>query len=248
MGAASEPDESDGDDSFYSPPPPDALAVARRALILAGVICRAMMESYEDEVDRTLTLKELPEWLDKLGLWPYVETQEAKILRAPYGELERRSRIRATWYIEGLSILCWAMRLLEFPPHDRKVRHSPIVEAVALLSDEAVELLTSPKLRSAAQVKACREWFYDVHVSLRGFLLHGRDGKLATWIGQYVDTLGLSRESVMIEGGLAFEGSPLAGADRSRLEDWEDVICERHRAAMWLAGTDEPYTEISVDT
>jgi Domain of unknown function (DUF4272) len=239
---------SDEDDLLASPPPPDALAVARRALILSGVVCRGMMESYEDEDDRTLTLKELPEWLDKLGLWPYVETQEEKILRAPYGKLKRRFQISATWRIEGLSILCWAMRLLDFPPHDRKALHAPIVEAVAFLSDDAVELLTSPKLRSVVQIEACREWFYDVHVSLRGFLFHGGDGNLATWIGQYVNTLGLSRESVVIEGGLVFEGSPLSGADRARLEEWEAVICERHRAAMWLAGTDEPYTEISVDT
>ena len=52
----------------------------------------------------------------------------------------------------------------------------------------------------------------------------------------------------MADGGLAFEGKPLAEADRERLEDWESVICERHRAAIWLVGEEQPYTEISVDT
>ena len=60
--------------------------------------------------------------------------------------------------------------------------------------------------------------------------------------------LGLNRKKVMAGKGLAFEGKPLAEADRERLEEWEVVIRERHRASMWLVGDEDPYTAISVDT
>ena len=102
-------------------------------------------------------------------------------------------------------------------------------------------------MRPREELQAAREWFYDVHCTLRGFLNHGGDGHLAIGIGQFVQTLGLDSEVVMVGNGLAFEGKPLIEAERSDLWNWEAVICERHRAIMWLE-EDEPYTEISVDT
>jgi hypothetical protein len=238
----------DEDDPFDSPPSPDAPTVARRALILAAVVCRANMELYDDEVDRQLTVASLPDRLAKLDLWADAEPNEEKILLAPLGSLERWQRVQGTWYVEGLAILCWALRRLDFPPHDLKVSNADVADAISPFSDEAEELLAAPVLRSAEEIKACREWFYSLHCTLRQFLYYGNDGHLPKWIGDYVDTLGLPREAVLVNGSLAFDGAPLAEADREDLEEWEAVIRERHRAVIWLKGSEEPYTEISVDT
>jgi hypothetical protein len=238
---------NDAADELQRPPAPTALTVARRALILCAVVCRGHLEHYKDEEYRRQTVEHIHEWFDELQLWPDLDPDEEKLIRAPFGKQIRLSR-QATWYVEGLAVLGWALRRTDFPPHSAKVDPIAVTDAFDFLSPDSSESLQSAKLRPRGRIQAAREWFYDVHCSLRGFLNHGGDGHLAPWIGKYVDAIGLDRTEVMVDGGLAFERAPLACADRKRLEDWETVICERHRASMWLVGDEDRYTEISVDT
>jgi hypothetical protein len=229
-------------------PPPSPVAVARRALILSAVVCRANLERYTDEAYRRQAAEDIREWFDELELWPYLEPREKKIVRADFGTLPRHLEIGGTWYVEGLAILAWALRCGDFPAHDRKVDAIAVTDALDFLHPDAAKLLATPMLRSPDELKAAREWFYDVHVRLRQFLNRGGDGRLAPWIGQFVDALGLDRAEVMAGDELAFRGKPLADADRDEVSEWEHVVCERHRAVMWLEGDDDPFTEISVDT
>lgn len=227
--------------------PPSPLDVARRALILSAVVCRASLEWYTDEQYQQETATHIREWLDELGLWPHVEPSEEGILRAPFGETQRL-RVQGTWFVEGIALLSWALRRGEFPPHDQKVDPIAVTNALDFLHPDAAHLLTSPPLRDLNELRAAREWFYDVHCTLRGFLYHGGDGHLADWIGEYLAILGIDPGAVMCGKGLAVDGGPLAGADRKRLEQWEWVIQERHRAAIWLVGEYPRYTELPVDT
>jgi hypothetical protein len=242
-------DEDDlGEDELSRPPPPSPVEVARRALVLSGVVCRAFIEDDKDEKSRRVMAEETRAWFDQLGLWPYLEPYEREIIDTEFGAMSRHLAIAGTWFVEGLAILAWALRRGKFPPHDKQVDPIAVTNSLDFLFPDAADLLAAPTLRPAEEIKAAREWFYDIHCSLRGFLHHNGDGHLAYWIGDYMKILGLKRKSVMVGKGLAFEGRPLAEADRTRLEQWEPVICERHRASMWLVGDEDPYTEISVDT
>lgn len=228
--------------------PPAAIAVARRALILSAVVCRASIESYSDEAYKRQTAEDIYEWLDELKLWPHVEPDEEQILRASFGALPQRLCIRGTWFVEGLAILSWALRHREFPPHDRKVDPIAITNDLDFLQPDAEKLLETPMLREATELEAAREWFYDVHCTLRGFLFHNGDGRLADWIGQYLAVLALDSKTVRSGRSLLFDGLPLRAAERTRLREWEWIISERHRASIWLAGEYPFYTELSVDT
>jgi hypothetical protein len=228
--------------------PPTPVEVARRALILSGVVCRASLESCPDKLYRRKTARSIRGWFEELGLWPYLEPDEEIIIRARFGKLPRPLRIRGTWFVEGLAILAWALRRCDFPPHDKTVGAVAVTNALDFLSPSAEDILSSPTLRDPPELEAAREWFYDAHCTLRQFL-RGRDGQLASWIGQYLTVLGLDPGAVMYEGGLAIDCGPLSNATSERIERWESVICERHRAAIWLMGDAHPlYTEISVDT
>lgn len=235
-------------DEEQDTPPPTPVEVARRALILSAVVCRANLERYTDEDYRRQAVEDIREWFDELELWPHLELREEQLLGAEFGTLPRQLGVEATWYVEGLAVLAWALRRGDFPPHDRKVNAIAVTDALDFLHPDAAKLLAAPTLRSPAELKAAREWFYDVHVSLRQFLNRGGDGHLAPWIGQFVDTLGLDRKVVLAGNGLAFRGQPLPDADRGEVQEWENVIRERHRAVIWLEGYDEPYTELPVDT
>lgn len=234
------------DEPVFQPPTP--IDIARRALIQSGVVCRAALENCADEAYRQETVGRLSEWFDELDLWPHLEPCEESIIRCPFGELPRGLEIRGTWFIEGVAILAWALRRGDFPPHDKKVDPIAVTDALDFLNPDAAELLKAPALRDLAELKAAREWFYDVHCSLRGFLHHGGDGCLASWIGDFLKILAIDPNAVMVEGCLAVDGRSIVSADRERLIEWENAICERHRAAIWLAGEYPVYTELPVDT
>jgi hypothetical protein len=73
-------------------------------------------------------------------------------------------------------------------------------------------------------------------------------GALAGWIGDYLQILDLEPHLVMQNGFLLLDGKPLAESQQARTEDWEAIICQRHRAAIWLVGEEPVYTELDVDT
>lgn len=187
--------------------PPTALAVARRAMILCGVVCRASIETYEDEDYRLETADRIRNWFTDLDLWPYVESHEQAIIDCEFGEMPPRLRIRGTWLIEGLSILSWALKRRDFPPHDDKVDPIAVTNSLDFLSEDAKSLLTTAHLREAAELQAAREWFYDVHCTLRSFLHYGGNGRLASWIGDYLQVLNIPAECVMCDGSLALDGA-----------------------------------------
>jgi hypothetical protein len=227
--------------------PPTPVTVARRALILSGVVCRCNLEWYKDEDYRKEAIADIHDWFDELDLWPHLEPDEAAILDAPLGKLKKRLAVQGTWWVEGLAILSWALHRGRFPPHDEKVDPIAVTNDLEFLAPEAAELLAEPTLRSATELQACREWFYDAHCELGGFLRHGGAGHLATWIIDYLRVLEIDPQTVMANGFLAYKGRALATVDRKELKEWESLICERHRASIWLVGTYPLYTELPVD-
>lgn len=228
--------------------PQTAVAVARRALILSGVVCRASLEGIADESHVHEAATNIHGWFDELGLWPYVEPLERTILQAPFSSMPEWQEIPGTWFAEGLAILAWALNRCEFPPHDRQVNPIAITDALDFLDPSAQQLLESPSLRDPAQLKASREWFYDLHCTLRGFLNHGGNGQLSSWIGQYLAVLELPPKQLMSGLFPLVDDVPLIEASRDRLEAWENIVCERHRATIWLVGEDPLYTGLTVDT
>ena len=241
--------EEDLDDVDSQPLPPTPIEVVRRALILSGVVCRASLENHKDDKYRRQTAAEIHEWFDELALWPYLE---ARGTADPSRRLRHNAARACAWPGRGSS-RAWpsssgALRRGDFPLHAEKVDAIAVTDSLAFLAPTLRILLVAPALRPAEEIEAAREWFYDVHCTLRQFLYRNGDGHLASWIGDYVNVLGLNPDEVMAGKGLAFAGKPLAEADRDDLEDWEHVIREHHRALMWLEGDDEPYTELTVDT
>ena len=240
------------DEEELSLPPPDALTVARRALILSAVVCRSHLETAKDKEYRQQTAEYIHEWFDELDLWPHVEANEETIIRAEFGHLSRQLRSEGTWYVEGLAILAWALGRMEFPPHEDKVDPIVVTDALDFLSPDSGEFLASAALRPRKQLDAAREWFYDIHCTLRGFLHRNNGGSLPDWMPEQLSILGFdpnsSQSVVMIGNDLAFRSKPYTEAGLKALQEWESIINERHRAVIYLEGTDEPYTEISVDT
>jgi hypothetical protein len=228
--------------------PPEPIDIARRALILSAVVCRATLESYTDAEYKRQTAKDIHDWFDQLELWPYLEPVEEEIIRARFGKLPTSSQINATWYVEGLAILAWALRRADFPPHDQKVDPIAVTNALDFLNLDAAKLVNSHRVRSQDVLQAAREWFYDLHCTLRCFLHHKGDGRPGAGVRDYLKILEIDPNRVIDDGCVVVDGSSLCKVGRKRVEEFESIVRERHRAAIWLVGEDPVYTDLNVDT
>ena len=69
--------------------PPEPTVIARRSLILSGIVCRASLENYADEEYKRDTAALIHSWFDELSLWPYLEPCEEEIVRCPFDKMPK---------------------------------------------------------------------------------------------------------------------------------------------------------------
>ena len=102
----------------WEPCAPDAGRVAARAMALAAVACRGLIENerHSDESGAEDVRQRIVTWIDNLGVNTEMEAAEATLLATPVGRLDRRTTIDATWRSEGLAVLAWALHRTTLPP------------------------------------------------------------------------------------------------------------------------------------
>src|SRR5687768_11179611 len=88
--------------------PPTAQHVARRALCLSAVVCRGFIDSGRDP-DAGNVLGQIRGWLGRARLIDHLESWEAEIIGDCLGQMDRQRVYQATWAVEGLAILAWAL-------------------------------------------------------------------------------------------------------------------------------------------
>jgi hypothetical protein len=228
--------------------PPTASAVARRGLILAAVACRGHIETGPRDAAAEALQPRIIEWLNATSLMETLEPEEHAILIAPLGALSERQRLDAGWRIEGAAILAWALGKYPLPPHDAKIDPFRVAEALGFLWDEALGFVRFAQLRDRAQLNAYRGLVYAIHCRLREVERRPKRDDLEQWIQPaWLRALGLARNSPLVEGDLAIEGEPLHRVEPAAVRTLEEVVRERHRAAIWLVGEAPGYWELTVD-
>lgn len=95
------------------PAPPEADAVALRALAIAGLLRRLELER------RNAPLKEieaLQSWVEEHGLFASFGPVAFELFDAPPGEWTDDDAQSVAWAAEELHVLCWALGLADTPP------------------------------------------------------------------------------------------------------------------------------------
>jgi len=229
--------------------PVDATRVARRSLVLAAMVCRGAIESGAGQPEADTLHNRTLEWLTKLDLWDEVESSEEKILHTPLGELEQKDVIRATWYVEGLAILAWALNQFDLPRHDEKVDPYSVADAVWFLSEDADELIRTARLRNLTELEACRELLYAVHARLRDFARNRNQKDFARWVEKiWIEALRLDADHLIVDNDLAIDDKPIIDVEENRLQECKWITFERHRAIIWLVEGYSSYSQTPVDT
>jgi hypothetical protein len=229
--------------------PVDVTRVARRSLVLAAIVCRGDIERGAGQPNADALYNRLIEWLTKFDLWSEVEPSEAKILQTPIGKLERKEVIRATWFVEGLAVLAWALKQTEFPRHDVKVDPYVVADSVWFLSDDAEELICTAILRNLVELTACQELLYGIHTRLRDFIRNRERKDFTTWVTEsWIDSLGIDSRYLFADNDLAIDNKPISDVEDDRVQECADLTFERHRAIIWLVEGYPSYSQSPVDT
>jgi hypothetical protein len=250
--SARAPVSADADEE-HDPDPaataPDAARVAVRALALAALADRAFLD---DEPDRR-SLSErhggLVSWARKAGAEAEMEPEERAVLLAPPGTLEPGQQANATWRLEGLGVLLWALNRGDIPPHDQEAHAQTLFETAGVLrADAARELLAAPALRPRDEIAALRMRLFalnwritEYHIS-RQVMDFARFAATA-WFGP-LDITGLP----LVEGDLAIGGMRIDVTPPRELARTRSIVHERHLAANWLWEGPELYSRTDVST
>jgi len=228
--------------------PPTAARVAQRALVLASLACRASLEEEPEHPTAVRTYQDLTEWIPAMGIKGEFEPAEWEVISSPLGQLPERDRIDMSWRSEGLAMLAWALRRIEFPLYDQQVDGPAVGDALGFLNDDARKLLDAPELRSAEELDWLVELTLAVHWRLREYSLRPNAMNFAgfalkcQWAAMPVSDL------TLVENDLALRGNPVSRAPERVFGECLSIARERQQAANWLIGTEPVYTEVTCDT
>lgn len=225
---------------------PDAKRVARRALVLAALVCRGNIDA--DARRARDVCGRLGAWCHRIDVGDELGVRERRILEAPFGCLTPNERLYAGWEAEALAVVAWTLGRLDLPPLDRKVDPFAVTDAVGLLADEAW-LLDKPRLRARAAIDAMREILYAAHVRLTQFRRTRASSHVAHYFeASWFSTCGIPNDVLAANGDLAIDGRPLAEAPEPRWRECLTVVAFRHQAIVWLAGEHPVYEDTPADT
>lgn len=230
--------------------PPTAERVARRALALSAVTARALLEQ-EDATDPLVEArrKQLLDWITVIGIDDELEPDEWKVLQRPIGTLDPQATINATWRLEGLGVLSWALGRFKLPEYDQLVDAEVLLSSVGFLDEPAARaLLESPVLRPTAELQDLGTQILALHWRLRDFTLRPQaldftNFSQTAWFGSF----DLSRFR-LIGNDLALGKYAISQAPDEVFQPAVSSAMERHLAFNWLRGYSLIYSETDTST
>jgi hypothetical protein len=236
------------DDAEEEVEAPSPARVQRRAVVLATVSCRGIIEAQAaDDWVPKFHLRIL-DWLPSADLEEELEPEEAALLRTPLGTLTLQKRVNASWRAEGLAVLAWALGCYPLPAFNEQVDPKAAASSVGFLSEDAASRAALAALRPEEDLLRARELIFALHWRLREFSLRPKATDFAAvgrqpWMG-----MGGIRQLPLVSGDLALGGIPLAETDESIWRPCLSIAQERHLAINWIFGQETLYSDVTGDT
>ena len=225
-------------------PRPRAAEVLRRALALSCVAARAGLENCPDPDEAAATHRRMGAWLADTGLDAVLEPSEAALVATPLGALAEADAVDASWRVEGIYVLAWALGLHPLLAHDRLVDPNDATWPLGFLDDSVLATAGQASLRDDFEIDTFLARQLAVHWRLREYSLRPGPMDFAAvvanggWARLDID------QAALLEGDLAIDGRPIDRADAAGIERCTSIAGERHRAANWLVGADPVYSRV----
>lgn len=230
-------EDEDDEEGDVEPEPPTPERVARRALALAALTARAMLEQDDPSEPWVAEFhRDTLAWVEAVGVGDELEPDEWEVIQRPPGRLDERAQTDATWRLEGLAVLAWALGRFELPPYDELVAPQALIRSLGFPDPEAARtLLARPSLRPPAELEVLRKQLLGLHWRLRDFRLRPQAMDFAAfardcWFGPM--DIGPFR---LVGGDLALEDRAISDVPEDVLGVVSSAAMERHKAVNWLS-------------
>jgi Domain of unknown function (DUF4272) len=238
------------EEKFAEPTPPSAERVARRALVLAAVSCRGIVEGDTENRPRADGLaRQARSWLHTVGLEKELSEWENRVVDAPIGGLSDRERINASWLSEAVAVLAWALGKKALPGYEEQCDPAAVAYPLGFLQPLNGTILGRAELRPMVELREYNQFIYNLHWRVRDHSLKKRNYDFESMVkkvpGALIDKYGLQLQ----ECDLCVGGVPISRADNGAYRRLASITQERHRVSNWLIGYgSENFYEVSTDT
>jgi hypothetical protein len=227
--------------------PPSAKRVADRALVLASLSCRGAIEQDAGNPKAEGFRQHVWEWLKQCGAESEAEPSEREILQTSLGKLSREQHAAATWQAEGLMVLTWALRRAEFLDYEAVANAKALADSLGWLTED-VSALWVAQLRPISELQELADRLFaldwrQADYQLNKKPLNFQEFAEVAWFGP-LKVEGLR----FVDGDLSIGGEPISKADEQARGMCRFTTMNRRRAAEWLIGQTDVYSEVDLST
>jgi Domain of unknown function (DUF4272) len=234
------------DDFSFTPPLPGR--VAARALVLAAISCRGLIEKDAGNPGAEELRQGILPWLDSIGAAEELEPAETNLLSTPLGGLDHKKTINMSWQSEGMVVLAWALGYAELPAAHVECEPSDIANGMGFLGERKKTPLHSPQLRESAEIEAWADTYLTLHWRLRQFSLSPVTMDFVDYVSK-CQWAALQLDHLEIQDReLAIDGVRLDNLESEAFRRTLGITRERHTAFNWLLGFEPIYSEVPADT
>jgi len=218
-----------------------AEAVHRRALALAYLTCRAMIDS-DPHANAGKMSSNIMLYVDGVGLANEFLPHELRLLKSPFGTLDESECIETSWLSEGMVVLAWAIGQAELPSPRVKCDPGPVAIGLGMFQPRTRERLAKAKLRDAREIEAKSLTYLALNWRIGHFIENpGEKMDLAAKLKDPSSPHLLVDEVEMADNDLALDGVPLAKVPRAKAGEFFHIVRERFNAFKWLQGLSAQY-------
>jgi hypothetical protein len=235
---------------------PPAVAAAR-AIVVSAVCRRAHLELAPGDLgpdDPEGERFDLAAWVVEEGLDPTLTPAEQRLLKTRTGKLPADDVIAASWQIEGVAALAWAMGLLdEIPRYDEPVDPAALLSQLPSPWSSTRPLRSSAGLRPESAIAREREraelWQWRAENAGEGTGSDQREVRelrtLVREVAEEAHVAGLIDPPVGHD--FPVRGRPYRDQSTDTLETLAIIAAERLRALNWLCGFGADWESVPLD-
>jgi hypothetical protein len=235
-------------DDDFSPTPPAPDRVAARALVLAAVCCRGLIEKDKLKSGTEKLRQNVVAWLSSLGVANELEPAESALLSTPLGQLSSKAVIDAGWQSEGMVVLAWSLHYAQLPSFHRQCEPSDVANEMGFLEERQNTPFQAPRLRAASEIEEWADIYLSLHWRLRQFSMHPGPMDFVTYVANCTwGPLRLDHLEI-IDRDLAVDGVRIDKLEYPRFRQSLSISQERHQAFNWLLGFEPIYSQVTTDT
>ena len=194
------------EDEEFVPVPPTANRIGARAVVLAAVSCRGLIEKDAKVAGADKLRLGVIRWLQSIDAQEELEPLEVKLLTTPLGQLDRKVCVDASWQSEGMVVLAWALGYLEFPPFHTACEPTEVANSMGFLQERAKTPLHAPVLREFREIEEWADRYLALHWRLRQFSMDHTPMDFASyapscwWGALRIDGLEIVERDLAIDG------------------------------------------------